>query len=255
MNPMNPEQILANLAPGSPRREEAARALVHLLTKLAKTSLREPNTQEVYFIDPADQAEIVDRALVRVLQKGPLPVVGKSDGECVVYLKRILVSLVIDLGRAKVREQKRQALTRANEAPAVFEPEEADDRDLVEESLELLRKVVAGMDARVQTRAEREKLAKTWTQIELLVLDELDMSVVLERDEGCGKDTSHEDLIKARNRVFTQHKRFRARLILTVDIMERSGELSAEEAERARRLVQIFLLRRQTPARATSTES
>jgi hypothetical protein len=253
--PMNPEQILANLVPGSARREEAARALVHLLTKLAKVSLPEPHTQQVYFIDPADQEEIVDRALVRILEKGSLPVVGKSDGQCVVYLKHMLARLVIDLGRAKTREQNRQALIRAEEAPTVFDPEEAEDRDVVEESQELLRKVVAGMGARARTEAEREKLAKTWSQIELLVLDEQDMAVVLERDEGCGKDTSQGDLVRARDRVLTQHKRFRERLARTADAMEAAGELSVEEAGKLRLLVKFFLLRRQTPAGTASTES
>ncbi len=255
MNPMNPEQILANLAPGSPRREEAAQALIHLLTKLAMGSLREPHTQQVYFIDPADREEIVGRALVRVLQKSPLPVVGKSDGQCVSYLKSVLVTSLIDLARARAKEQKGQALARAEEAHAFFDPEEAEERDVVEESQGLLHRVVAGMEARARTEAEREKLANTWSQIELLVFDKQDMAVILERDEGCGKDTSQDDLVKARNRVLTQHKRFRERLVHTVDTMEAAGEISGEEADKLRRVVKFFLLRRQTPATPASTES
>jgi len=241
---MNPEQILANLELGADRRDEAAEALPRLLQRLVCLPLTEARTGELYAIEPEDQPEIVDRAVMRVIERSPLPVVGKSDGECVNYLKQVLVRIFLDVMRK--RQRSKEIALPSEQLDNLRNPRMPDEgADLREASEALLSRVVDGMCARARSEPECERFRRTWSQIHDLVFNDVDMRLILERDEGLGKEPSRAEVKTARDRVLTQHKRFRKRMRATVLRMVADGALSESEAQMIGNLIEKFLLRRQ----------
>ncbi|MFW5740131.1 MAG: hypothetical protein ACOC1F_07175 [Myxococcota bacterium] len=241
---MSPSEILANLSAGNPKREQAAAALMKLLDNLARRPLVERSSKDTFSIDDDDRQEVVDRAVVRVLEKSPLPVVGKSDGECVNYVKQILLRLFLTIKR-KQKQNKETILSSEHleQLPGILGQGPDEGAALRNATRALLSHVVERMTAR--SSRDAGTCTRAWAQIQELVFEEGDMRHILARDEGLQEGSPEQEFRKARARVLTQHKRFRFKLLAAIEAMRDEGELSRDEADMARRLVEIFLLRRQ----------
>lgn len=247
---MKPADILANLAVGTPHRDQAAAAFLQLLRDMARRLLVEPRSRGVYRISFEEREEMVGRTVVRILERSPVSVVGKSDAECSKFVETTLVRIFIDEMRKRSGHEKRSEV-------AIDEVESQagsgmDQADLQDKSRIILDTVMNAMLGRATDDAHRDRLRRTWKQIQLLVFDGADMHAILAQDEGIGPASSEDDRKKARDRVLTAHYRFRKSLAAEIDSMAASGDLDPVSAEFARTSIRAHLNRRQNPQPASS---
>jgi len=236
---MNADEILANLAYGSPRREQAAAAFLELLRKLAASELFEPVSRQSWTIPEEDREEMAGRACIRILERSPVPVVGKSAAECYRFVETTLVRIWIDETRKRASAvAKREALTSAL-APGSDGHDEG-----LEKSRALLGRVVDDMLARKPS----DRLARAWKQIQRLVYDQEDMDAVLASDEGICASSTDDERRRARDRILTTHYLFRNALVEAVADMEHRKSLSVDDAEFCRQAIRRFLKRNQRRA-------
>lgn len=232
---MTPSELLSHLQPDDSRREEAARALVALLAQLARGRLVEPSSRQSFEIRrETEREEVVSRVALKVLQCSPLPVAGKSDGECRRYLSTMLVRAHI----AEYRKRARLVLPGDDKLPGLRATSNAADEstgaDAADDYIERARTLLdRAFDRVLAARQERfrEAVQRAWQQINQLVFEQVPFTTILLRDEGVDADKDRAEFVRARNRVFKNHERLRIALREASDAMLADGSLTEPDAK------------------------
>jgi hypothetical protein len=232
---MTPSELLSHLEPDDPRRDDAARALVALLSLLSRGRLFEPASRQSFEIRrEEDRQEIVSRVALKILQCSPLPVAGKSDGECRRYLSTMLVRAHI----AEHRKRSRVLLPGDDKLPVLHGPSATLDpnppnSEAAEDYIDRARALLDRAFNRVlSTRQERFKapVERAWRQITELVFEQIPFAKILARDEGVDAARDRSEFIRARNRVFKNHERLRVALREASQAMVADGSLNESDA-------------------------
>ncbi len=182
---MTPSELLLHLEPNDPLRERAAKALVALLSQLARGRLVEPASRQIFEIrKDSEREEVISRVALKILQCSPLPVAGKSDGECRRYLSTMLVRAHI----AEYRKRARLVLTGDDKIAAMRGAGTVDDEaaasDAAEDYIERARALLdRAFDRVLASRQERfrEPVQKAWQQIIELVFQQVPFNAILAR--------------------------------------------------------------------------
>jgi hypothetical protein len=249
---MTPSELLLHLEPLDPLRERAARALVALLAQLARGRLMEPTSRQTFEIRrDTEREEVVSRVALKILQCSPLPVAGKSDGECRRYLSTMLVRAHI----AEFRKRSRLVLTGDDKIAAMrgatTTDEETASSDAADDYIERARALLDRAFERVlATRQERfrEPVQKAWQQITELVFQQVPFNSILARDEGVDPERDRAEFVRARNRVFKNHERLRISLREAGEAMTTDGSLKADEVEGLRQALILLFRCQNSPA-------
>jgi hypothetical protein len=249
---MTPSELLLHLEPDDPQRERAAKALVALLTQLVRGRLVEPASRHTFEIRrDSEREEVVSRVALKILQCSPLPVAGKSDGECRRYLSTMLV-------RAHIAEyRKRSRLVLAGDdkiasmrSATTTEGETASSDaagDYIERAKSLLDRAFERVLASRQERF-REPVQKAWRQITELVFQQVPFNAILARDEGVDPERDRAEFVRARNRVFKNHERLRIALREAGEAMTFDGSLKADETEALKQALILLFRCQNSPA-------
>jgi hypothetical protein len=239
---VTPSEIIAALAADSSRRDEAARALLPLLERIAAAPIVEPTTRGVYRIRENDRPDIVHDVWLKVVDRGPLPIVGAPDEVCVAYLKTMLVRHYISQIRRAGPSITAEHAARDRAGPVG--DDDPDARRVLDKSRQTIDRMV-GVLIRNSGDANGAALREVWQQVSELVYGTADMEDILRKDEGLDETATPRDWKRARDRVQQRHKRFRDRLTSSISEMERAGELSPADAAIARHTCTHLLRRRQ----------
>jgi hypothetical protein len=254
---MSPSELLLHLEASDPLRERAARALVSLLEQLCRGRLVEPSSRQSFEVrSRAERDEVISRVALKVLECSPLPVAGKSDGECRRYLSTMLVRAHIAEFRKRARlvltgDEKLATLHRHEPSREEGSAEAADEyvaqaRALLDRALE---RVVSERQARF-----REPIQRAYAQIVALVFQQEPFNAILARDEGVDPERDRESFVRARNRVFKNHERLRIALREAGESLAADGSVSPEEAQTLRQAI-LLLFRCQNSPASRITES
>lgn len=247
--------VMAALSPELPTsaRQEAGRLLLKFL--------RDERALVVLGRYPAAvRDETIARCLFKVVQlsgdPGWLAMLSAQAEVTRAYLDQMLRRSAADQvspRRDGARDpEKRATLQREIEGNAPPDAEQARvARDLEDER----RGRVARFRERLHTLAEdtvaqrrprdQDKARTTWRQIDAMVFDDRSMDAVLREDEGVHDGSDAQEFVRARNRVFANHSRFRRAMFETVDRWEGEGRLRERAAAQTRRAIR-FLFRCQT---------
>jgi|LNFM01.1.fsa_nt_gb hypothetical protein len=232
---MTPSELLSHLQQDDPRRQEAARALVALLSQLVRGRLVEPSSRQSFEIRrDVEREEVVSRVALKVIQCSPLPVAGKSDGECRRYLSTMLVRAHI----AEYRKRSRLVLPGDDKLVGLRGTSTATDEsanaDAADDYIERARALLdRAFDRVLSERQERfrEAVVRAWKQINELVFAQVSFATILLRDEGADAAQDRAAFVRARNRVFKNHERLRVALREASDAMLAEGSLTESDAK------------------------
>jgi DNA-directed RNA polymerase specialized sigma24 family protein len=230
---VSPDELLAALAPEHPRRADGAHALLALLRELAAGSLRAHNG-DVYRIPPNARDEVVAEVAYKVIDRSPLPIVGKGDERARSYLRSMMINLWISTSRRRRREtalgDREDAL--ASAANYIGEP------DGSATGVEALERLFAALR---ETRPElhRQKLDQSWKEILELHGSDITTRDLIERD-GLREDEDPGEFKRRRNAMFKAHERLRRGLVELVDAQQAAGQRSVEDAAELRRALSLL---------------
>lgn len=249
---MTPSELLSHLEAGDPLRERAARALVALLSQLTRGRLTEPASRQTFEIrKDAEREEVVSRVALKILQCSPLPVAGKSDGECRRYLSTMLVRAHI----AEYRKRARLVLTGDDKIATLKGSTHNEDDSAASEAaddyIDRARSLLDRAFERVlATRQERfrEPVQRAWKQIVELVFEQVSFNTILARDEGVDTERDRAEFVRARNRVFKNHERLRIALREAGEAMSADGSLHADEQEGLKQALILLFRCQNSPA-------
>lgn len=222
--------------------QEVWDALYRELRKLCGRPFSPSRSGTSFFIPEGDREDIVQDVAAKVLECSPLPVVGKSEGECTRYLAMMLRNQWLTQRRRRSREE----LSNEPIGPEVRQEEPAPEGPGLAELRELLERVYRELHSRRAPRF-RAELARTWAQVRGIAFEGSTMDDILRRDEGVTANTPPAERKKAQQRIHQGHSRLRSHLTHMADEMEREGRLSASDAHLARRIIE-GLNRCQPPA-------
>lgn len=248
---MTPSELLLHLEPDDPLRERAAKALVALLSQLARGRLIEPTSRQSFEIHrDTEREEVVARVALKVLQRSPLPVAGKSDGECRRYLSTMLVRAHIAEHRKRVKlvlagDDKIASMRNGDAESGTTSSEAADE--YIERAKSLLARAFERVRASRQERF-REPLDRAWQQLTELVFQQVPFTVILARDEGVAPERDRAEFIRARNRVFKNHERLRIALREASEAMASDGSLEPDEVETLKQALLLLFRCQNSPA-------
>jgi hypothetical protein len=248
---MSPSELLLHLEARDPLRDPAARALVALLEQLSRGRLVEPSSRQSFEVRSApERDEVVARVALKVLECSPLPVAGKSDGECRRYLSTMLVRAHI----AEYRKRARLVLTGDEKIAALSgqEPPQDDARTdaadaFVARARALLDRAFARVLAERQERF-RPPLQQAYEQIVSLVFQQVSFNAILARDEGVDPVRDRAAFVRARNRVFKNHERLRVSLREAGEALTRDGSLQPHESDALRQAILLLFRCQNSPA-------
>lgn len=231
---MNLGQLLLAIVPGQPRRHEAWPQLYELLGALSRSQFASA-TGGASRIPEEAREDVVQAVAIKVHQLSPLPVAGKSDGECRSYLLRMLRNRWIDEHRRRLHQEKLAQASAREETEEEAPPEPAGTLGM-ESTRRLLERIYRELHARRAPRF-RPELERAWAQFCELSFMEGDMDLILRRDEGVTEAHSLVERKMAQQRVHQSHSRLRKHLRNTVDALSRQGRLSQDDGAMARQLI------------------
>jgi hypothetical protein len=253
---MTPSELLLHLEADDPRREAAARALVALLAQLSRGRLVEPASRQTFEIrKDSERDEVVSRVALKVLQCSPLPVAGKSDGECRRYLSTMLVRAHI----AEYRKRARLVLPGDDKIASMRGAAPIEDStasDAADEYIERARALLDRAFERVlSSRQERfrEPVQRAYAQIVELVFLQVPFNTILARDEQVDPERDRAEFVRARNRVFKNHERQRIALREAGDALASEGTLSPDESEKLKQALILLFRCQNSPASRVET--
>lgn len=232
---MSAARLLLEIVPGHPQRQEAWSRLYTLLTELGRAEFTSARTGAPFRIPEADREDIVQAVALKVHQSSPLPVAGKSEGECKRYLLMMLRNRWIDEQRRRARQEKQAQAAALEEAEPQAEPAPSESTE-VPQARKLLETVYQHLHAQRAPRF-RPELERNWAQLQELSFEGGDMDELLRRDEGVTATTSVAERKAAQQRIHQNHSRLRKHLGNAVDAMARQRLLSPEDAAVARQLI------------------
>lgn len=232
---MNIGELLLAIVPKHPRRHEAWPKLYALLDTLSHSQFGSASGSAMRI--PEDVREdIVQAVAIKVHQLSPLPVAGKSDGECRSYLLRMLRNRWIDEHRRHVQHEKLVQASAREESEEAAMPAPASAHE-VEAARQLLERVYQELHARRAPRF-RAELERAWAQLCELSFMNGDIERILHRDEGVTQAHTPAERKMAQQRVHQSHSRLRKHLRNTVDALARKGLFSQDDAVMARQLIE-----------------
>lgn len=212
------------LVAGTPQqRRDAAEALLASLRRCA-ASLRRTHS------DLEDCVQLAFERVYRMLLRGPITLGSRTDEVAAAYLCKTLRHVAYDRVRERVaRTERDEAYQR--EQPETVTPDDGESPEQQTTRLkaafdEQLRPTIDRLDAEVTkhgTNAQRE----VRRQLERLRDEELSGI-----NELLDPQLADNALVKARNQLFTQHKRWRQQMAERIEAMRADGAVSAELAER-----------------------
>lgn len=180
-------------------------------------------------LQKADREDILQTMAQKLLSLGVLPVAGKSEGECRMYLSRMFRHLVIERARKSVRELPVESLPDVEVRPA------AEAMVGVRRMGELLERV---FQALVEQRKPhyRPALQDDWAEVRGLMSGSCDMEKILLDRENVTPSASPAERAAAMQRIYKRHSRLRNSLVLMARQMQGVGQLSTEELEQVVKL-------------------
>ncbi|MDP3276339.1 MAG: hypothetical protein Q8Q09_14150 [Deltaproteobacteria bacterium] len=248
---MTPADVLSHLELGDPQREAAARALIALLQSLVRMRLTEPSSGHSFEIQGADlRDDLVAKIALKVIDRSPLPVAGKSDGECRRYLATMLVRAHI----AEYRKRARIDLPGDDKLLATRTAEPSHDESPSDDALAwiavartLLNRCV---EHAVQARQARfhESLRTSWSQLEAMVFDQVSFADILLRDENADANVDRAQFVRARNKLFKNHERLRTALRESSDRMLKEQLVSEDEHSHLGKALSLLFRCQNSPA-------
>lgn len=229
-------QLLLDISPGSPRRQEVWGQLYAQLQELASEDFIVQSTGKSLNIPNQDRDDVVNAVALKILEKSPLPVVTRSEGESKRYLKAMLRNRWIDDQRRRNRHEQLALEEQAGSASLASTPPSSDAALSLTDNRKLLERVYQELYSRRAPRFRKE-LAHTWAQVRGLAFEDATMQELLRNDEGVTASTSLSERKAAQQRIHQNHSRLRKSLLLTVDVMNQEGLLSPDDAMLARQLI------------------
>ena len=248
---MSPSELLLHLEASDPLRERAALALVSLLEQLCRGRMLEPSSRQSFEVrSRAERDEVVSRVALKVLECSPLPVAGKSDGECRRYLSTMLVRAHI----AEFRKRARLVLTGDDKLATLQSHEPAPDEGRTEAVDDYVTRARALLDRafeRVLSERQerfREPIQRAYAQIVALVFLQEPFNAILARDEGVDPERDRDAFVRARNRVFKNHERLRIALREAGETLAEEGAVHPDEAQALRQAILLLFRCQNSPA-------
>lgn len=238
---MNAAEIISGCASGDPlERDRAAGALLDLLRTLARRSLRWSGSRTAPNDDELD--DLVGEVAFKVIDGAAARIAGASESVCRSYLRRMLVNRWRDV----LRQQNKIDPIGDEKEFVAPEPDPEPEFDVYALALSRLEEAFTHV---LETRMPRyhDGLRQSWDQLVRLTFDGEEMEAVLASQLPAG--SSEGDWIRARDRLFQNHKRLRGYLAQAIEGLEAVGRIDAQRAEETRQCL-YFLLRcqRQSPA-------
>ncbi len=255
---MNLDEVFRGLgSPKSRERDAAASALNEAANRLVKGWLTTRGGRS-YRVPEPYRDDVVGFALInlarRLLPGGAgIAVTEKGPEACQAYLATTLVNQYLSLLR---KERREQLADEPGELDSVAAPEpEPQNRITLEQMRAFIEDYLEPFASRViEARQARYRAgyARTWRQLADLVFRDVPIGKVLERDEGVGPGSTEEAFILARDRLYTNHCRFRAKLTRVVEDDIAAGRIRPDDVAKARSALQ-YLARCQNPGTPAST--
>lgn len=243
---MNLGQLLLAIVPGHSRRHEAWPQLYALLDALSRSQFASASGGALRIPEEARE-DVVQAVAIKVHQLSPLPVAGKSDGECRSYLLRMLRNRWIDEHRRRLHQEKLAQASAREETEEEAAPPEPTGLLGMESARRLLERVYRELHAHRAPRF-RPELERAWAQLCELSFMEGDMDLILRRDEGVTEAHTPAERKIAQQRVHQSHSRLRKHLRNTADALARQGLLSQDDASMARQLIENLSRCQRLPA-------
>lgn len=220
-------ELLALGSRGGPSRQEAWELLY---PKLRSHLL---SVWQFQRLQPSDRDEYLHDLAEKLLAMGPLPVAGKSEGQCHEYIKRMFLNLQRDRARKSGRETVVEELPEFAERPA------AEAMVLLKDAGVLLVRVYQSLWEK-RRESYRPELEKDWAELRGLLSGEWDMERILLEREQVGPEASGVERAEALQRIYQRHSRLRKYLVTTARKMMDEGQLSGEELEQVQKLSDLM---------------
>lgn len=180
-------------------------------------------------LQEAERDDILHEISEKLLSLGPIPVAGKSEGECRAYIWRMFQRLQIDRARKGNRERVME------QTPELAQWPSAEQKLQLKDAGELLERVYQVL---WENRREsyRPQLEKDWAELRGLLSGEWDMARLLLEREQVDAEAASTVRAAAAQRVYKRHSRLRDSLVLMARKMADEGLLQAEELEQVQKL-------------------